>query len=229
MSRVPPAIADAAPAVVHLPGKPRFRGTSHLLAFVSALTLAPLIIVSAPGVWPRLVIAVYAVAIVGLFGISALYHGHDWGDLGYAVMRRLDHSMIFVAIAGTYTPIALFALPSSSARLVLLVVWIGAALGIVGRVAWTDAPYPVIAAPYVAVGWACLLVVGDVWRHLGVAGFILLLVGGVLYTAGAGIYALRRPDPWPLTFGYHEVFHLFVIAGAAVHYVAVVFIALPKA
>ncbi|MDH3705683.1 MAG: hemolysin III family protein [Acidimicrobiia bacterium] len=229
MSRVPPSVAVPRSGVSLNPGKPRFRGTSHLLAFVSALTLAPLVIVSAPGIGPRFVIALYAVAIVGLFGVSALYHRRDWGDRGYAVMRRLDHSMIFVAIAGTYTPIALFALPSSSARLVLLVVWIGAIVGIIGRVAWTEAPYPVIAAPYVAVGWACVLVVGDMWRALGVAGFVLLLVGGVLYTIGAGIYAIRRPDPWPLTFGYHEVFHLFVIGGAAVHYVAVAFIALPKA
>ncbi len=228
MSRLPAAVVAETPGVSHNPGKPRFRGTSHLLAFVSALTLAPVMIVSAPGLGPRLVMAVYTVAIVGLFGISALYHRNDWGDRGFLIMRRLDHSMIFVAIAGTYTPIALFGLPSSSARLVLLVVWIGAILGIISRVAWTDAPYPVIAGPYVAVGWACLLVVGDVWRSLGAAGFILLLVGGLLYTAGAAVYAVRRPDPWPLTFGYHEVFHVFVIGGAAVHYVVVAFFALPK-
>ena len=111
----------------------------------------------------------------------------------------------------------------------LLVVWIGAIVGIIGRVAWLHAPAPVVALPYVAVGWACVLVVGDVWRSMGVAGFVLLLVGGVLYTLGAGIYALRRPDPWPQSFGYHEVFHLFVIGGAAVHYVAVAFFAQPQA
>ncbi len=209
--------------------RPRFRGFSHLLAFASALTLAPLVIVAAPGVGPRFVMAVYSMAIVGLFGVSALYHNVKWGERAHTFMRRLDHSMIFLAIAGTYTPVALFALPPTSARLVLLVVWIGATLGIVSRWAWTNAPYPVIALPYVAVGWACLLVVGDVWRSMGVAGFTLLLVGGVLYTMGAVIYATRKPDPWPRWFGYHEVFHVFVIAGAAVHYVAVAFFALPQA
>lgn len=210
-------------------GKPRFRGTSHLLAFVSALTLAPLLIVAAPGIAPRFVTAVYAAAIVGLFGVSALYHRNSWGARGYAVMRRLDHSMIFVAIAGTYTPIAAFGLSGRASWILLVVVWSGAALGIITRVVWTDAPYPVIAAPYVLVGWACLPLMGQVLDEMGVAGFVLLLVGGVLYTAGAVIYAVRRPNPWPATFGYHEIFHLFVIGGAAVHYVAVAFFALPNA
>ncbi len=209
--------------------RPRLRGVSHRAAFISALTLAPIMIVSAPRVAPRFVIAVYALAIVGLFGISALYHRVQWGERGKAIMRRLDHSMIFVAIAGTYTPIAIFTLPDPARTSLLAIVWGGSVAGIVIRLLFTDLPYPVIAAPYVVVGWAAVFYVDDMFAALGVAGFVLIVVGGALYTVGAVIYAFRRPDPWPTLFGYHEIFHLFVIAGAATHYVAVAFFALPKA
>ena len=144
-------------------------------------------------------------------------------------MKRLDHSMIFVAIAATYTPIAVFALSPGVARIVLPVVWGGALLGITARNLWPDAPKPLTAAPYVAVGWVAVFVMVDLWRSLGVAGFTLITVGGVLYTIGALVYAIRRPNPWPQAFGYHEIFHLLVIGGAALHYVSVAFVALPKA
>ena len=209
--------------------RPRLRGRSHQVAFVVAAALAPVMIALAPGIAARLVIAVYALAIAALFGVSAAYHRGDWSAAARARMRRLDHSMIFLAIAATYTPIAAFALSPSSARLVLPIVWAGAAVGIVVRNVWHDAPAPVAAAPYLVVGWAAVVVMSDVWRSLGVAGFSLVALGGVLYTAGALIYAVRRPDPWPRTFGYHEVFHLLVIGGAALHYLGVAFVALPRA
>jgi hemolysin III len=211
------------------PVKPLLRGRSHEYAFVVALTLAPIMIAVAPGVAPRFVIAIYAVAITALFGISAVYHRVDWSPAARARMRRLDHSMIFLAIAATYTPIAAFALSSSSARLLLPVVWGGALIGIAMRNLWPDAPKALTAAPYLAVGWVAVIAAADMWRSLGVAGFMLVSVGGLLYTAGALIYATRRPDPWPHTFGYHEIFHLFVIGGAALHYVGIAFVALPKA
>lgn len=173
--------------------------------------------------------AVYAIAVVGVFAVSAAYHRFDWTPQVKALIRRLDHSMIFVFIAATYTPVGFFALDPGSARLVLSVVWSGAALGVIGRVAWLDAPRWVLIAPYPIVGWAALLVIGDVWRGLGVAGSTLLFIGGGLYTLGALIYAVRRPDPWPRWFGYHEIFHLLVIAAVAVHYVAITFFALPLA
>jgi hemolysin III len=209
--------------------RPRLRGRSHEYAFVVALTLLPIMVVTAPGVFPRLVTALYATAIAGLFGISALYHRVDWSPVARSRMKRLDHSMIFVAIAGTYTPIAVFALSPGVAAVVLPIVWTGALAGIVVRNVWTDAPKPVATAPYVAVGWVAVFVMFDMWRSLGVAGFTLIAVGGVLYTIGAGIYAFRRPNPWPHTFGYHEIFHLLVIGGATLHYVGVAFVALPKA
>ena len=212
----------------HLP-RPRLRGISHQYAFMSALTLAPLMIAITPGVTPRLVISVYVFAIVGLFGVSALYHRGDWGERGRAIMKRLDHSMIFVAIAATYTPIAVFALDDATAQWILPTVWVGAALGIIANLIWTDAPYPVVAAPYVALGWVGIVALPAVLEGLGVAGFVLIVVGGGLFSIGAVFYALHRPNPWPRWFGYHEIFHLFVVAGVAVHYVAVAFFAVPHA
>ncbi len=209
--------------------RPRLRGVSHQYAFVSALTLAPLMIVVTPGVAPRFVISVYVFAIVGLFGVSALYHRGDWGERGRAIMKKLDHSMIFVAIAATYTPIAVFALDDATARWILTTVWVGAALCIAANLAWHHAPYPVIAAPYVALGWVGVAALPAVLDGLGVAGFVLIVVGGGLFSVGAVFYALHRPNPWPRWFGYHEIFHLFVIAGVAVHYVAVAFYAVPQA
>ena len=211
------------------PVKPLLRGRSHEYAFVVALTLAPIMIVVAPGVAPRFVVAIYAVAIAALFGVSATYHRVDWAPAARAGMRRLDHSMIFLAIAATYTPIAVFALSPDSARLVLPIVWGGAVLGIVLRNLWPHAPKPLTAAPYLAVGWVAVIFMADIWRSMGVAGFLLVALGGLLYTVGAVVYATHRPDPWPRTFGYHEIFHLFVIGGAVLHYVGIAFVALPKA
>lgn len=201
--------------------KPRFRGLIHLLAFSSALTLAPILIVVTPGVAPRFIMAIYGLAIVGLFGVSALYHRNDWGPKGLGIIRRLDHSMIFIATAATHTPIALLALPKGPGWLLFTIVWAGAVLGILGRLFFTDAPYAVVAVPYVVVGWSSLFVINHVWTELGIAGFVLLLVGGGLYTIGAVIYALHRPNPWPDHFGYHEIFHALTVAGAACHYVVI--------
>jgi len=209
--------------------KPLFRGVAHRAAFIASLTLAPIMVVRAPGIAPRFVTALYCLSIVALFGVSALYHRVDWGPRGRSVMQRLDHATIFVAIAATYTPVAAFALSPWAARLVLSLVWGGALIGTWVRLRFTDAPTPVVALPYLVVGWCLLPVVADAWHHLGVAGFVLLLIGGLLYTSGAVVFAFRRPDPWPHTFGFHEVFHLLTIAAAALHYVAFAFFVLPKA
>ena len=209
--------------------KPLFRGVAHRAAFIASLTLAPIMVVRAPGIVPRFVTALYCLSIVALFGVSALYHRVDWGPRGRSVMQRLDHATIFVAIAATYTPVAAFALSPWAARLVLSLVWGGALIGTWVRLLFTDAPTPVVALPYLVVGWCLLPVVADAWHHLGVAGFVLLLIGGLLYTSGAVVFAFRRPDPWPDTFGFHELFHLLTIAAAALHYVAFTFFELPKA
>ena len=208
---------------------PMFRGVSHRAMFIVALTLAPIMIVAAPGVGPRLVIAFYTLSIAALFGVSALYHRVPWSPRVRRAMQRLDHAVIFVAIGGTYTPVALFALSPWAAKLVLTLVWGGAAVGVFMRVRFTDARKAVVALPYLVVGWCLMAVVADAWHHLGVAGFLLLLVGGLAYTAGALVFAFQRPDPWPATFGFHEVFHVLTVAGAALHYVAIAFVVLPMA
>ena len=208
---------------------PMFRGVSHRAMFIVALTLAPIMIVAAPGVGPRLVIAFYTLSIAALFGVSALYHRVPWSPRVRRAMQRLDHAVIFLAIGGTYTPVALFALSPWAAKLVLALVWGGAAVGVFMRVRFTDARKAVVALPYLVVGWCLMAVVADAWHHLGVAGFLLLLVGGLAYTAGALVFAFQRPDPWPATFGFHEVFHVLTVAGAALHYVAIAFVVLPMA
>jgi len=208
---------------------PMFRGVSHRAMFIVALTLAPIMIVAAPGVGPRLVIAFYTLSIAALFGVSALYHRVPWSPRVRRAMQRLDHAVIFLAIGGTYTPVALFALSPWAAKLVLSLVWGGAAVGVFMRVRFTDARKAVVALPYLVVGWCLMAVVADAWHHLGVAGFLLLLVGGLAYTAGALVFAFQRPDPWPATFGFHEIFHILTVAGAALHYVAIAFVVLPMA
>ena len=200
-----------------------------MVAFFFALLLAPPLIVAAPRVLPRLAVGIYAITIIGLFGISASYHRRDWSPAGERLMRRLDHSMIFLAIAGTYTPVAAFTLPSRTATLVLLVVWGGAIAGIAVRIFWQGAPAIATAGPYVLVGWAGVLVSNDLWTGLGVGGFFLLFGGGALFTIGAVIYATHWPDPSPASFGFHEVFHVFVIGGVVAHYVTIAFFALPLA
>lgn len=193
------------------------------------MVLAPIVIALGPGGGDRAVVAVYAIAVVGVFGVSAVYHRFDWSPAVLAMFRRLDHSMIFVFIAASYTPVGFFALETGAAQLVLSVVWSGALVGVVGRVVWLNAPRWVLVAPYLVVGWAALLVIDDVWRGMGTVGATLLIVGGGLYTIGVLVYSTRRPDPWPRWFGYHEIFHLLVIAAVTVHYVAIAFFALPLA
>lgn len=192
------------------------------------MTLAPILITLAP-MGSRWAAAIYASGVIGVFGVSGAYHRLAWDTRYQALFRRLDHSMIFVFIAATYTPIAALALDGAASTFVLWFVWSSALVGIVLRLAWIDAPGFVTIAPYLLTGWCILFVIDDVWRSMGVAGFILLLVGGLLYSIGATVFAAQAPNPSPKWFGYHEVFHALVVGAVAIHYVAVVFFALPKA
>ena len=205
--------------------RPLLKGWSHVLAAIAAIVLCPILIALAPD-GTRAAASIYSACVIALFAISATYHRFDWKGSALAFMRRLDHSMIFVVIAATYTPIAVVALPEFQGRLILAVVWSGAVGGAVLHLFWPDAPRKLLVGLYLSVGWAALLVIVDIWRELGVAGFVLLLAGGLMHSIGGAIYALKRPDPWPTVFGFHEVFHLFVIAGIACHYVVVAFFAL---
>ena len=202
---------------------------SHRAAFIASVTLAPIVIVSAPGIWPRLVTGLYTTAIVALFGVSTLYHRVNWGTINRQRFQKFDHVTIFLAIAATYTPVAAFVLSPWAAKLVLVMVWSGAFLGALIRIRFSDSPQWLVAAPYLVVGWCLLAVIKDAWQQLGVVGFFLFLSGGMLYTAGAVIFAAQRPNPWPHKFGFHEIFHTFTVVAASLHYIAFVFVVLPKA
>ena len=209
--------------------KPRLRGVSHQWAFFVSVVIGALLVVFAPAGEATVAALVYAVSVAGLFGASALYHRVDWPSLGARRwMRRLDHSMIFVLIAGTYTPFALLVLHGTLATVILLVVWGGAVAGVILKLVWIDAPKALIAAVYVALGWVAVATFPQLLDGMGLGGTALVLAGGLLYTVGAVVYARRRPDPAPTVFGYHEVFHALVIAAAALQYAAVAFFALPN-
>jgi hemolysin III len=199
--------------------KPLLRGVSHEVASAFALAGGVALVHGADGTRASLAAAVYGAALTAQFGVSALYHRPRWGDRARLVMRRLDHAAIFVLIAGTYTPVCLL-LPGPG-RALLAAVWAGAALGVALSVAWPTAPRALVAALCVALGWAVVPVLPALRSAIGAGGIALLLSGGAAYTAGAVIYAARRPDPFPRVFGYHEVFHALVIVAAACHYAAV--------
>ncbi len=219
------AAQDAIAAV-----KPKLRGVSHKWAFFASLVLGAALIFLAKTPKATLAVAIYALSLSALFGTSALYHGVDWKRPDVRMwMRRLDHSMIFFLIAGTYTPFALLVLHGALATAILLVVWIGAIAGAIVETVWIEHPKWASALIYVSLGWVAVAAFPALWSALGVAGSLLVVAGGLLYTAGAVIYATQRPNPSPAIFGYHEVFHLFVIAAAVAHFSAVAFFALPQA
>jgi hemolysin III len=209
------------------PLKPRFRGVVHQWSFFVALAAGAALVAWAPAGRATAASAVYAGALAGLLGTSALYHRVTWQPRARAWLRRLDHSMIFVLIAGTYTPFALLVLDGSLSDIVLIGVWAGAAAGIVFTLLWVSAPKWLAAGAYVALGWFSIIAVPRITERAGAGALALLAVGGVAYTAGAVVYARRSPDPNPEVFGYHEIFHLLVIGAAAAHFVAIAGFVLP--
>jgi hemolysin III len=211
------------------PVKPRLRGVSHQYAFYVAIVLGVFAVVIAPDGRATAATAVYALGVCGLFGVSALYHRLDWQPSARRWMRRADHSMIFVFIAATYTPVAVLALHGTLATVILIVVWAGAAGGVILKLAWIDAPKWLAAVIYVALGWVAIATGPQLWDAIGPLGFLGIATGGVLYSLGAFVYAKGWPNPRPEVFGYHEVFHLFVIVAAALHYAVITFAVLPDA
>ena len=201
--------------------KPRLRGWMHQVAAFVALIAAAWLVKAAPSSRAAWSAGIYGASLVGLLGISAAYHRPDWKPVARMRMRRLDHSAIFVLIAGSYTPFCLLVLPDPVGQNLLIWVWIGAAVGMVQSVLWPKAPKFVVAGLCVALG---LLVVTQ-WRLLASAisdsGFALIGAGGVAYILGAIFYSVQRPNPIPGVFGYHELFHLLVVVAAAMHFVAI--------
>ncbi|MGX7678147.1 PAQR family membrane homeostasis protein TrhA [Jatrophihabitans sp. DSM 45814] len=204
--------------------KPRMRGWLHTYAAVISIVSGATLIAVAASMrggnagWST---AIYAATVTGLFGTSALYHRLPWGPTGHGVMKRLDHSMIFIFIAGTYTPFAALTLPRTSSIAVLAVVWSGAIFGVALKSTWPDAPRWISVPLYIALGWVAVFVLPELLHNYGVATLVLVGLGGVIYTVGALAYAFKKPNPYPGTFGFHEVFHVCTLVAAICHYIAI--------
>ncbi len=199
------------------------RGWLHTYAFFISIVTGIVLSALAAGVGakPFASCVIYSLTICGLFGTSALYHRRVWSERGYQIMKRLDHSMIFVFIAGTYTPFCVLLLPHTAAIVILSVVWGGAILGVGLKMITPNAPRWMSTPLYIALGWVAIAVLPDIFRVGGVAIFVLMLMGGLFYTLGAVLYALRKPNPWPKTFGHHEIFHACTLLAAISHQVAI--------
>jgi hemolysin III len=211
-----------------LPAKPRLRGVSHEYAFFISVGCGVALILAASDGRARVAAAIYAFAVSALLGTSALYHRVTWRPTARRWMRRLDHSMIFVMIAGTYTPVALLALKGSLATTILIVLWCGAFGGVIFKLLWIDAPKWLFATVYCLLGLVTAAVFGELPAAIGWLGVAGLAVGGLLYLIGAVVYASGRPNPWPKVFGYHEVFHALVLVAAGLQYAVIAFAVLPR-
>jgi hemolysin III len=208
---------------------PLLRGVSHAWAFWFALVAGVVLMVLAPNGEARVAALIYGLGLCALFAGSGLYHRWRWNPRWRPLLRRIDHSTIFVFIAASYTPIAILVLDGGLRVVVLVGVWTGALAGVVFSVAWISAPRVLTAGTYLALGWFAVVTIPQLVDRLSLAPLLLLAAGGVFYTAGAIVYAGQRPNPWPRTFGFHEVFHAFVIAAAAAHFAAMAGWVIPSA
>ena len=223
MPQLPLLEAAAVSAQVDL--KPTWRGWIHAGTFPVAIAAGIVLIVLAEGPAAKWAAAVFMATSVLLFGNSALYHRFNWKPTTKAVLKRIDHANIMLLIAGTYTPIAVLALPPQKGLLLLALVWSGALLGILFRVFWINAPRWLYVALYLLLGWAAVMYLVDLLQA-SVAMMVLVIVGGLLYTGGAVCYALKKPNPWPGHFGFHEIFHVCTVLAFLCHWTACLLIAL---
>lgn len=202
-------------------GRPAWRGVIHRYAAAAFAGAFVVLAATAGDIAAATWIVIYGVCVTAMLIVSAVYHSGRLSESARATFKRLDHSMILLAIAGSYTGVAGLALRGGDRVLVLAAVWVLAAIAVGIRMWWLHAPYAVTAATYVAVGWVVLIDVGAFVGALSAAQLALVVAGGVLYSVGAVVYALHRPNPWPATFGYHEVFHALTVTAAAMHLAAV--------
>ncbi|WP_405938546.1 hemolysin III family protein [Streptomyces sp. NBC_00726] len=207
------------------PLKPLMRGWLHAGMFPAVVIAGIVLVALSDSTRGRIACAIYVVTACLLFGVSALYHRGTWGPRGEAVLRRLDHANIFLIIAGTYTPLTLLLLPESTGTPLLWAVWAAALAGIAFRVFWVGAPRWLYTPCYIAMGWAAVFFLPDFMRTGGIAVLVLVVVGGVLYSAGGVIYGIKKPNPSPRWFGFHEVFHSLTLAAFVVHYVGISLVA----
>jgi hemolysin III len=211
---------DASAHVVVPKVKPLLRGWMHLLWFEASLVVGTILLLRvAPE--HRAVTSIYVATVSGLFGTSALYHRGNWGPRVRPLFERLDHAMIFVFIAGSAVPVFLVSVPGWTGRALLAILLVLAATLLVAHLAWMRAPEPLVGSAYIGLGCLGATALPGVWVHAGICPFILILGGGVLYITGAVLYYRRRPDPRPTVFGFHEVFHTFVCAGATLQFAAI--------
>lgn len=223
MPELPLIEAAADDAKVEL--RPTWRGWIHAGTFPVAIIAGIVLVFAAEGAAAIWACVVFALSSLLLFGNSALYHRFDWGPRTKAVLKRIDHANILLLIAGTYTPLSVLALPPEKGSLLLILVWSGALAGILFRVFWIGAPRWLYVALYLLLGWAAVMYMGDLLQA-NVAMMILVIVGGLLYTAGAIVYAVKKPNPWPGHFGFHEIFHVCTVLAFLCHWTASLLIAL---
>ncbi|HEX5265649.1 MAG TPA: hemolysin III family protein [Acidimicrobiales bacterium] len=206
--------------------KPRLRGVSHQVAAVVFPFMGVVAVLMARPAGAKVAVAVYTAGVTAMYATSATYHRGNWSAPVKRRLRRLDHSMILVGIASTYTPVAGIGIGGTTGRVVLAVVWSLAAVGALVRNLWLDAPSWLVAVVYVGVGWTAVAVLPAMWTHLGVVTFLLVLAGGSVYSLGALVFSRRRPDPWPAVFGFHEVFHALVLLAGLLFWVVVLRVAI---
>jgi hemolysin III len=205
------------------PERPRLRGTLHAAAFVVSCAVGAVFVTYATGTLVTAAAAVFAASVTAMLLASTLYHRVTWSPRARPWMRRLDHAGIYLLIAGTYTPVGLIAVHGTMQRVVLAVVWTGAAIATLMKFVWVRAPKWLSVVFGIALGWAGVAAMPQLEQHEGWAAVVLLAVGGLAYTAGAIVYALRRPDPFPTVFGYHELFHALTLVALACQYTAIAF------
>lgn len=193
----------------------------HQWAAIVGVPAFVVLIVAAPTGSDRLAVTLHGIGVIGMLGVSGTYHSGRLSPTAQRLFKRIDHATILGAIAGSYTAVTMLALDGSAQTRMLWIVLVGAGIGVAIRMAWLDAPYPVVAVVYVAVGWSAAIAFPDYLDGMSGTEFGLLLAGGILYTVGGVVYAMHKPNPWPGVFGYHEVFHALVVAGAACHYACV--------
>lgn len=215
------ATATRPGAELHSSDRPAWRGVIHRYAAAAFAGAFVVLAATAGDIAAAAWVAIYGVCVTAMLTVSAVYHSGRLSESVRATFKRLDHSMILLAIAGSYTGVAGLALRGGDRVLVLSAVWLLAAVAVGMRMWWLHAPYPVTAAVYVAVGWVVLIDVGAFVDALSVVQLGLIVAGGIVYSLGAVVYALHRPNPWPTTFGYHEVFHALTVTAAAMHLAAV--------